>query len=214
VSNRASKSRLVSDALLGDCWIRDISGSLSVLALQQYVSLWVRIQQVQLHPNSPDRFIWKWSSSQQYSSASAYQAFFHGQCAVPAAKELRKTRAPVNVKFFVWLVILDRCWTAERRQRHNMQDNADCNLCGQAVESIHHLLLGGVYSTEVWVRLLRSIGLLHLCLAQDVALAPWWLAGRKSLPKERRRGLDSLVTLVWWNIWRERNSRVFTDAMK
>jgi hypothetical protein len=53
VSKRASKSRLVSDALLGDCWIRDISGSLSVLTLQQYVSLWVRIQQVQLHPNSP-----------------------------------------------------------------------------------------------------------------------------------------------------------------
>jgi hypothetical protein len=23
-----------------------------------------------------------------------------------------------------------------------------------------------------------------------------------------------LVVLVWWNIWRERNSRVFTDAVK
>jgi hypothetical protein len=214
VSKRASKTRLVSDALLGDRWIWDISCSLSVLALQQYASLWVYIQQVQLHPNSPDRFTWKWSSSQKYSSASAYPAFFHGQCAVSAAKELRKTRAPANVKFFVWLAILDRCWTTERRQRHNLQGNADCNLCGQAVEFIHHMLLGCVYSREVWVRLLRSIGLLHLCPAQDAALAPWWLAGHKSLPKERRRGFDSLVTLVWWNIWRERNSRVFNDAMK
>jgi hypothetical protein len=42
-------------------------------------------------------------------------------CGVPAAKELRKTRASANVKFFVWLAILDRCWTAERRHRHHLQ---------------------------------------------------------------------------------------------
>jgi hypothetical protein len=160
------------------------------------------------------RFVWKWTSSQQYSSASVYKAFFHGQCGVPTAKELQKTRAPANVKFFIWLAILDRCWTAERRQRHHLQDNADCNLCGQAVETIHHLLLGCVYSREVWARILRSIGLLNPCPAQDDALASWWLHGRKSLPKERRKGFNSLVVLVRWNIWRERNSRVFTDAMK
>jgi hypothetical protein len=61
--SKAAKSQLVSDALLGDPWIRDITGSLSVLALQQDVSLWTRIQQVQLDPSSPDRFIWKWSAN-------------------------------------------------------------------------------------------------------------------------------------------------------
>jgi hypothetical protein len=66
-------------------------------------------------------------------------------------------RAPANVKFFVWLAILDRCWTAKRRLRHHLQDNANSNLCGQAIESIHHLLLGCVYFGEVWVRLLRSL---------------------------------------------------------
>jgi hypothetical protein len=93
--------------------------------------------------------------------------------------------------------------------------HANCNLCGQFVESIHHLLLGCVYSREVWARnLLRSIELLNLCPASDAALAPWWLASRRSLSKERRRGFDSPVTLVWWNIWRERNNWVFNDAMK
>jgi hypothetical protein len=83
-----------------------------------------------------------------------------------------------------------------------------------AVESIHHLLLGCVYSREVWARLLRSLGLPRLCPTPDAALAPWWLDGRRSLSKARRRSFDSLVTLVWWNIWKERDSRVFTDAMK
>jgi hypothetical protein len=79
VNRRAAKSRPVCDALVGDCWIRDISGSLSVFALQQYVDLWGRVQQVRLAVNSPDRLIWKWSNNQQYSSASVYRAFFLGQ---------------------------------------------------------------------------------------------------------------------------------------
>jgi hypothetical protein len=76
-----------------------------------------------------------------------------------------------------WLGILDRCWTTERRHRHHLQDDANCNLCGQSIESTRHLLLGCVYSREVWARILR-IGLLNLCSAPDAALAPWWLPGR------------------------------------
>jgi hypothetical protein len=82
------------------------------------------------------------------------------------------------------------------------------------MESIHHLLLGCIYFKEVWARLLCSHGFLRLCPTPDAALAPWWLDSRRSLSKERRRGFDSLETLVWWNIWRECNNRVFNDAMK
>jgi hypothetical protein len=210
----AVMTRLVSDALLDGRRIRDITGSLSVQALHRYVSLWLRIQHIHLDSTSPDKFIWKWSANQQYSLASAYQAFFISQCGVPVAKELCKTRASADIKFFVWLVILDRCWTAKQRHRHHLQDDANCNLCGQALEFIHHLLLGCVYSREVWARLLRSLELLHLCPTLDTAPTPWWLDNRRSLSKERRCGFDSLVTLVWWNIWWECNNRVFNDAMK
>lgn len=36
-----------------------------------------------------------------------------------------------------------------------------------------------------------------------------WLAERKLVPKEQRRGYDGLFLLVSWLIWKERNSRVF-----
>jgi hypothetical protein len=50
----------MSEALAGERWISVISGSLSVLALRQYVDLWVRLQSVHLDERSDDKFIWKW----------------------------------------------------------------------------------------------------------------------------------------------------------
>jgi hypothetical protein len=36
-------------------------------------------------------------------------SFGGGQCSIPVAKELSKTRAPPRCKFFMWLVLLGRC---------------------------------------------------------------------------------------------------------
>jgi hypothetical protein len=77
VNKRVRKTRFVYEAMAGERWIGDISGSLSILALRQYVNLWVRLRLVELNGKSEDRFIWKWS---QHSTASAYRTFFLGQC--------------------------------------------------------------------------------------------------------------------------------------
>jgi hypothetical protein len=57
VSKRVVMTWRVSDVLLDVCWIRGITGSLSVLALHQYVSLWSRIQHIHLDHALPDKFI-------------------------------------------------------------------------------------------------------------------------------------------------------------
>jgi hypothetical protein len=43
VSVRDRKSRLVSEALQGDRWIRDITGALGMVTLDQYIRLWCRL---------------------------------------------------------------------------------------------------------------------------------------------------------------------------
>jgi hypothetical protein len=88
---------------------QDIHGSLSARALGQYVSVWSRMQNASLNQEIADKFIWKWSSNQQYSAASAYRAFFHDHCAISGAKKLSKMVALARCKFFVWLALLDRC---------------------------------------------------------------------------------------------------------
>lgn len=36
---------------------------------------------------------------------------------------------PPKVRYFYWLVLHDRCWTAARRKRRGLQDSDDCALC-------------------------------------------------------------------------------------
>jgi hypothetical protein len=40
-------------------------------------------------------------------------------------------------------------------------------------------------------------------------LLDWWVRGRASLPQALRRSFDSLVLLVSWSLWKERNNRTF-----
>jgi hypothetical protein len=84
------------------------------------VSAWSRLQEVQLNSLAMNRFIWKWTSHYNYASSSAYHAFFIGQHGISGAKELCKTRTPPTCKFFSWLALMDRCWTSQRLQRHNL----------------------------------------------------------------------------------------------
>jgi hypothetical protein len=101
-------------------------------------------------------------------------------------------------KFFVWLALLDRCWTGDRLLRHHMKDDASCILCYQADESIDHLLLGCCYTREVWARLLVRSGRHDVCPLPGDRIADWWIASEKKFVKNLRKGFDSLVVLVWW----------------
>jgi hypothetical protein len=40
-------------------------------------------------------------------------------------------------------------------------------------------------------------------------LLDWWLHARTTLPQALRRSFDSLVLLVSWCLWKERNRRTF-----
>jgi hypothetical protein len=116
VDKRDVKVRTVAQALQNNRWVADITGSLSALAIPQYLALWERSEGFHHDVSVPDRFCWKWTASGQYSASSAYRAFFLGQSGILGARELRKTRAPPPCKFFVWLALLGRCWTSERLQ--------------------------------------------------------------------------------------------------
>ena len=51
------------------------------------------------------------------------------------------------------------------------------------------------------------------CYAQHINFPSWWTDARKQIPKVGRRGFDSLVILVCWIIWKERNDRTFSRCV-
>ncbi|TVU51343.1 hypothetical protein EJB05_02762, partial [Eragrostis curvula] len=206
-----SQNRTVHEALNGRRWVRDILGGLTVEVLIEYLRIWDIMETTQLNHHERDKFVWKWSGDGNFSAASTYAAFFHGQEYMPGGKELWKTRAPNKCRFFFWLALYKRCWTSARLQRHNLPNHGLCALCDQEPEEIDHLLLGCVYSRECWFKLLRHSGTQSLTPTSTDELAEWWLRSRKKMEKGRRKGFDSLVVLVVWQLWKERNRRVFNN---
>lgn len=182
--------------------------------LIEYVQLWDKVNSVQLQPHTPDRLVWKWTTSGEHPSSSAYRAFFAGTTSLLGAKEVWRASAPPKVKFFFWLALHGRLWMVERRKRHDLQQDAACALCDQANESIDHLLASCVFSLEVWHRLFMRVGFQHLCPASDSSLVDWWQLARAQVPNPFRRGFDTLILLVSWELWKECNRRTFNGITK
>jgi len=113
------------------------------------------------------------------------------------------------VKLFFWYALHRRLWTAERRASHGLQLSDTCALCDQAPESVSHLLLGCVFSRQVWFAVLRPLQLQSLQPGAHSVLDTWWLQKRQQLDTSSRPIFDSLTLLISWVIWKERNSRVF-----
>ena len=76
-----------------------------------------------------------------------------------------------------------------------------------------HLLTSCVYARELWFRLLRPGGWDQLTPQPGSVLSSWWMDARRLVPTQLRRGFDSIVLLVSWHLWKERNSRVFDNVV-
>lgn len=211
VGPRTKKSRTVAEALSKNRWIRDIAGALTVQVTLEYLLVWDLAHNVRLQLHRPDVLHWKWTADKSFSTSSPYRAFFIGQHALPGAKILHKARTLSKCKFFIWLVLHDRCWTAARRKRHNLQDDDSCVLCNQLPETAVHLLLACPTAREVWFRVLHRVGW-HAVASwpQVICFADWWSKARKNIPKEDRKCFDTLVISLLW-LWKERNKHIYNN---
>jgi hypothetical protein len=75
-----------------------------------------------------------------------------------------------------------------------------------------HIILGYVYSREVWSFVLAKVHLLGIIQVLEEDVMEWWLRNRKLVDNQRRKGFDSLFFLVGWRLWKERNSRTFDQV--
>ena len=181
--------------------------------LCQYLRVWNILRGIVLEPLRVDRFIWSWNADGAYSASSAYRAFFAGSASLPGAKELWKTKAPARVKFFFWLAVHQRLWTADRRKRHGLQPHDTCALCGQEAETCDQFLAGCVLARELWFAVPAPLGVSVLVPVPDSRLIDWWLRSRLALLGDLRPAFDCLVMLVAWILWKERNARTFNQEI-
>jgi hypothetical protein len=210
VSKRTVSKRTVLEALTDSRWIQDLQGVLSWEVLMEITLLWEAFAGVNLQPGIPDRHFWRVSSSRKYSATSAYATIFHGSLQSDAFDRVWKTWAPPKCAFFIWLVIHNRCWTADRLAKRDLPRPSCCPLCDQDDETINHILVNCVFSRQFWFFLLQRMGFAALCpQPSDLIFDDWWRNSISSVGKELQKGLSSLIVLGAWIIWRQRNYCVF-----
>jgi len=56
----------------------------------------------------------------------------------------------MKVKFFTWLAVKGRIWTADRSHRRGLTTDTDCRLCDHEVEIADHLLYTCSFTKQVW----------------------------------------------------------------
>jgi hypothetical protein len=129
VVGRRRRNHMINEAPANRSWVRDISGAPTAPVLCDYVLLWEKLERVPLQPTVSDCFVWKWTGDGKYSASSAYRSFFIGRMLLVGAEHLWHAHAPPKVKFFFWVALHGRLWTAARQKRHGLHQDASCVLC-------------------------------------------------------------------------------------
>jgi len=73
------KNKTVEQEMRNDAWISALRNKITTtVQLQEFVALWIRLQDVSLQSEMQDTISWRWSSDEQYSPRSAYHIQFKG----------------------------------------------------------------------------------------------------------------------------------------
>jgi hypothetical protein len=200
----------IKKALNHGKWIKHFKGNMTVTAIQHYVMLWNLVRNVQLADGVPDEVTWKWTADGKYSASLAYAAQFIGSIKPDFPPLIWRSDAPPKCKFYAWLAVQGRCMTADVLAKKGCPHDPLCSLCRAHPETASHLLATCPFAQDVWKRLL-DLAELPAALAPGPSsdLASWLGISTHQLTKERRKLWLSMVPLVWWCLWKERNDRIF-----
>jgi hypothetical protein len=114
-------------------------------------------------------------------------------------------------KFFGWLAIHNWVWTADRLEARRWLNQGTCTLCRLHVETSLHLFRDCGFTKRLWKEIAtgtQNSNLHPSAWPPSETLEKWWTA-MSNAPGTSRKGLRSLIILVCWEIWKERNARVF-----
>ena len=177
----------------------------------EFVNLWTKVREFHLVEGTADDITWKFTTSGLYTAASAYKAQFEGLTRSTMLEMVWKNWAPPKCKLFAWLVLQNRVWTADRLQRRGWPNCGLCQLCKREAESATHLLFKCRYTIRVWNMVIAWLGLSMIDTSQwhsFSSMQDWWNSVIYTNGTQRK-SLASLIMLVCWEIWTERNVHVF-----
>lgn len=76
---------------------------------------------------------------------------------------------------------------------------------------MEHMITQCSFSLQVWWFVLQKLGFTTMTPGQG-NIQDWWIHLRNQLQGTKKKRFDSLFALISWQIWKERNARLFRGA--
>jgi hypothetical protein len=210
------KNFTLNKGLFQDFWIEKVeTNDISTInQLIDFVGLWSLIKEVHLIEGSKDDITWKFTNFGEYTAASAYKAQSEGMVNYFMMEAVWKNWAPPKCKLFVWLILHNRVWTADRLQKRVWPNCENCQLCKREPKTASHNFLKCRYSLRIRNSIIQWLGLSSVDVfywANHDTVKEWWMSFiyPNGTP---RKSFATLLMLVMWEIWNEQNARVFCNV--
>ena len=208
------KRRTVMKELQEENWIRSVARLSSPTHLQEFIALASAISQVELNPDQEDSITWRWTPHGIYSAASAYAVQFSASYPRFSPAKIWEAHAEPKCKFFAWLV-LHGILTANMLAVRGWPHDPSCPLCLGAPETSTHLCKDCPFAAAVWSHVQVWTGEdsgATPTLPPSMGISDWWDSLTTNLPKNDRRRRSGRFLYTIWNIWKERNRRIFNGT--
>ena len=112
--------------------------------------------------------------------------------------------------FFAWTLLHKKILTANNLLKWGWTEDTECKLCDNDLETPAHLCKDCPFTKEVWGIIKQWFNLLVSDTVSEVgSIYSFWLRCRRKIDKNRRNEVDGILIYFWWNIWKERNRRIF-----
>ena len=110
----------------------------------------------------------------------------------------------------------DKILTAHNLQKRGWPHQEHCVLCNGPLETGLHLCLCCPFAKAVWDQILSWENFTQL--QQQPQIDPihirvWWEEAASKVPKSEYRRLNGVIIYTFWNIWKERNRRIFNNVV-
>ncbi|TQD89699.1 hypothetical protein C1H46_024693 [Malus baccata] len=197
------------------CWNFDFRRNLNEMEIVEVATLLQKLEEVRLSPIKRDIRRWNLEVSGLFSCKS-YRSLRSNDGIVhyfPPYPQIWKSKVPPKVKILVWLVANGNLNTCDRIQRRNPLMCLSphwCSLCKAKEESVNHIFLHCSYSIQLWWKLFQEVKASWVIPKGCFELLS---TNFKALGKRKKSKVlwGCLVLAIFWNIWMERNKRIFED---
>lgn len=210
------KNRTVEEALTHDKWIRDLRHGDTESIVLEFLQMWRKVQRAGIVLSlEEDKISWVAGGGSSYSASAAYNLQINGAPSSGIKAAVWKAWAPGTVKIFAWLLHHDRLWCNDRLQRRGWPNEYFFVFCNRNLESSTHLFWDCPFSCSIWQKASSRSGCAAMKEMREThhSSLRHWERLTALTPPSFRKGFKSMMLLITWELWKERNACIFRGKL-